>query len=112
MTSTLGKEICSMRSCPILAIALVLGFVAAAAHAGTGGTQMPWNTPLQNVLDNLTGVTGRTLAAFMIAIGGVLWGFTRHEEGAKRIGQAIVGIGFLLGAVSFIDLLGFQGAIF
>jgi type IV secretion system protein VirB2 len=64
------------------------------------------------VLDNLTGVTGKVLAAFMIAVGGVMWGFTRHEEGAKRIGQAIIGIGFLLGAVSFIDLLGFEGALF
>jgi type IV secretion system protein TrbC len=94
----------------LIFIALVL--VATAAHAGTGGTSMPWNTPLQRVLDNLTGVTGKILAAFMIAIGGVMWGFTRHEEGAKRIGQAIIGIGFLLGAVSFIDLLGFEGALF
>src|SRR6185295_3456730 len=94
-----------------LLLFVVLVLVATAAHAGTGGTSMPWNTPLQRVLDNLTGVTGKILAAFMIAIGGVMWGFTRHEEGAKRIGQAIVGIGFLLGAVSFIDLLGFQGAI-
>lgn len=95
----------------LLATALLLLF-ASDAWAGTGGQQMPWNTPLQNVFDNLTGITGRTLAGFMIAIGGIIWGFTRNEEGAKRIGQAIIGIGFLLGAVSFLDLLGFQGAIF
>ena len=97
---------------PLLILALFLALVATAAHAGTGGTTMPWNTPLQRVLDNLTGVTGKVLAAFMSAVGGVMWGFTRHEEGAKRIGQAIIGIGFLLGAVSFIDLLGFEGALF
>jgi type IV secretion system protein VirB2 len=96
-----------------LALPLVLlALFATAAHAGSSGTSMPWNTPLQNILDNLTGPTAKTLAGIMIVIGALVWGFGRHEVGASRIGQAIVAIGLLFGAVSFINTLGFAGASF
>lgn len=85
--------------------------MAHVAYAGTAGTDMPWNGPLQMVLDNLTGTTGRTLAAFMFVIGGAIWGFTRHEEGAKRFGQAIFGIAVMLGAIQIVGILAFTGAL-
>jgi type IV secretion system protein VirB2 len=85
--------------------------VTASAWAGTtGGTTMPWNAPLQSVLSDLTGPTGRTLAAFMFVLGGAVWGFTRHEEGAKKFGQAIFGIAVMLGAVQIVGMLAFAGA--
>jgi type IV secretory pathway VirB2 component (pilin) len=83
-----------------------------AAWAGTGGVDMPWNGPAQIILDNLTGPTGKVVAGLLIAIGGIVWGFTRHEEGAKRIAQAIVGIGLILGATNLVTTLGFQGCVF
>ncbi len=98
-------------SAVFVAIFASLAFTSA-AHAGSAGSALPWNTPLQTLLDNLTGPTGKTLAALMIAIGGVIWGFTRHEEGARRLGQAIVAIGLIYGAVGLITTLGFSGAIF
>ena len=83
-----------------------------AAFAGTGGGDMPWNKPFQTILDNLTGPTGKVLAGLMIAIGGIIWGFTRHEEGAKRIAQAIVGMGLVVGAANLVTTLGFEGCLF
>jgi type IV secretory pathway VirB2 component (pilin) len=82
----------------------------AVAWAGTGGTAMPWNTPFQALLDNLSGPTARVLAGIMLVIGGAVWGFTRHEEGAKRIGQAIFGIAIMFGAVQIVAALAFAGA--
>lgn len=98
-----------LRHLALAAVLLVLQ--GTSAHAGSSGTTMPWNTPLQNILDNLTGPTAKTLAGVMIVIGALVWGFGRHEAGASRIGQAVVSIGLLFGAVSFINTLGFQGAI-
>ncbi len=97
----------------VVGLALVLGLILAAeAYGGIGsGQNMPWNTPLERLLANLTGVTGKVLAGLMFVIGGAIWGFTRHEEGAKRFGQAIFGIGIMLGAVQFVDALGFTGAV-
>ena len=83
----------------------------AVVWAGTGGTDMPWNVPLQTLLDNLSGPTARVLAGMMLVIGGALWGFTRHEEGAKCIGQAIFGIAIMFGAVQIVTALAFAGAV-
>jgi type IV secretory pathway VirB2 component (pilin) len=85
---------------------------AGAAWAGTGGTDLPWNHPLQVVVDNLTGPTAKTVAALAFVLGGAMWMFTSHEQGAKRFGQALFGIAIVLGAVNLVDALGFQGALF
>jgi type IV secretory pathway VirB2 component (pilin) len=85
---------------------------ASAAHAGTGGSDLPWNHPLQVVVDNLTGPTAKTIAALAFVLGGAMWMFTSHEQGAKRFGQALFGVAIVLGAVNLVDALGFQGATF
>ena len=98
---------------PVLLVALAL-FIGAAgtAHAGTGGADLPWNHPLQVVVDNLTGPTAKTIAALAFVLGGAMWMFTSHEQGAKRFGQALFGVAIVLGAVNLVDALGFQGATF
>jgi type IV secretory pathway VirB2 component (pilin) len=91
-------------------IALWLSLWPTVAHAGTGGTDMPWNAPFSTLLANLTGPTARVMAGLMLVIGGVVWGFTRHDEGARRIGQAIFAIALMFGAVQIVGLLQFAGA--
>jgi type IV secretory pathway VirB2 component (pilin) len=104
------------KRCPALRIAVtaVAGALAdsAAAFGGTGGTDMPWNGPMQAILDNITGPTGKIIAGLLIALGGIVWGFTRHEEGFKRVAQAIIAIGLILGATNLVTTLGFQGCVF
>jgi type IV secretory pathway VirB2 component (pilin) len=92
-------------------IVLWLWLVPNVARAGTGGTDMPWNAPFSVLLANLTGPTARVMAGLMLVIGGVVWGFTRHEEGARRIGQAIFAIALMFGAVQIVGLLQFAGAM-
>jgi type IV secretion system protein TrbC len=75
-----------------------------------GGAIMPWTGPLQSLLDNLSGPTARVLGALAFVVGGALWAFTRHEEGAKRFGQAIIGIAIMIGAANIVATLGFVGA--
>src|SRR2546426_3066783 len=95
-----------------VAIALasvLLPHVAFAASAG-GGASMPWTGPLQSLLNNLSGPTARIIGALAFVVGGALWAFTRHEEGAKRFGQAIVGIAIMIGAANIVSALAFVGA--
>jgi type IV secretion system protein VirB2 len=93
-----------------LALALVfLPHVAFAASAG-GGAPMPWTGPLQSLLNNLSGPTARIIGALAFVVGGALWAFTRHEEGAKRFAQAIVGIAIMIGAANIVRALSFVGA--
>jgi type IV secretion system protein TrbC len=93
-----------------LALACVLlPHVACAAPTG-GGASMPWTGPLQSLLNNLSGPTARIIGALAFVVGGALWAFTRHEEGAKRFGQAIVGIAIMIGAANIVGALAFVGA--
>jgi type IV secretion system protein VirB2 len=84
---------------------------ASAAYAGTGGGNMPWNAPLQNLFANITGPTARALVGVAVAIAGAIWMFKRHEEGAGRLGQVVAGGALLLGAQFVIPNLGFAGAV-
>src|SRR5664279_331707 len=93
----------------LLTIALVVPDIALAAPVG-GGAVMPWTGPLQSLLDNLSGPTARIIGALAFVVGGALWAFTRHEEGAKRFGQAIVGIAVMIGAANIVAALAFVGA--
>lgn len=97
--------------------ALIFGTVlitlsAPAAQASTGGgAPMPWDTPLQNLLNNLTGPTARALVIIAIVACGLLWAFTRNEEGLKKLGQVAFGGAIAMGAVAMIASLGFSGAL-
>jgi type IV secretory pathway VirB2 component (pilin) len=100
-----------MRCARLAVMAMALALVATPAWAGDAGADMPWNTPLTTLLSNLTGPTARVFAGIMLVIGGMIWGFTRHEEGAKRIGQAIFAIAVMFGAVEIVAALQFAGAM-
>ena len=92
------------------ALLVLVPAVAAAAPAGAGAS-MPWTGPLQSLLNNLSGTTARILGALAFVVGGAIWAFTRHEEGAKRFGQAIVGIAIMIGAANIVTALAFVGAV-
>ena len=94
----------------VLVAALALLPAVAVAAPAAGGAAMPWTGPLQSLLNNLSGPTARILGALAFVVGGALWAFTRHEEGAKRFGQAIVGIAVMIGAANIVTALAFVGA--
>ena len=89
-----------------------LTLLMASEASASGGAAMPWDGPLQTLADALTGNTVRLVAVIAIAMGGIIWAFTRNEEGAKRIGQAVLGLGIAIGATTFAATLGISGASF
>ena len=105
MISPQVRRVFNVATCLLLALPATL----LAAPIG-GGADMPWTAPLQSLLDNLSGITARILGALAFVVGGAIWAFTRHEEGAKRFGQAIVGIAVMIGAAGIVNSLAFVGA--
>ena len=93
----------------VVTLMILLPELALAAPAG-GGAAMPWTGPLQSLLSNLSGPTARILGALAFVVGGAMWAFTRHEEGARRFGQAIIGIAMMIGAANIVTALAFVGA--
>ena len=93
------------------AVAVLTLSVAITSSASAGaGAAMPWDTPLQNLLSNLSGPTAQALVLIAIVACGLLWAFTRNEEGLKRLGQVAFGGAIAMGAVALLASLGFAGA--
>ena len=106
--STAHRRVLVGRAFALLALVAVL----AAPAAASGGAAMPWDGPLQTIADALTGNTIRLVAVIALAAGGIVWAFTKNEEGVKRIGQAVLGLGVAIGAASFAATLGISGSTF
>lgn len=96
----------------LVAFALLLISAAPAWASGFGGPDMPWNTPLQNLLDNLSGPTAQTIGMLMFVIGALTWGFSRNEEHVRRFGGAVFGCAVAIGVVNLFNALAFQGSVF
>lgn len=87
---------------PTLVVATVV-LVAGPALAGTSGTAMPWETPLQTVQDSLAGPVAKAVGVIAIVITGL--GFAFAEGGsAMRKGIGIVfGLAIAFTATTFIS---------
>ena len=93
----------------LLALPLITIRTALAAAGGGGG--LPWEAPITAVVDSLSGPVAFSAAILMFVVGGIMWGLTRHEEGARRFAQAIFGAAIALSAVTILTTLGFGGAV-
>ena len=94
------------------ALATALAATASPAWAAGAGATMPWDGPLQALVNNLTGTTARALVLLAVVGAGLLWAFTRNEEGLKKLGQITFGGAIALGAATLMANLGFAGATF
>ena len=92
--------------------ALVLGLVFVPdLWAGGTGTTMPWNTPMQTLLNNMTGPTARMLVGIATAFSGYKWMFQSHEQGANNLARVTVGGAIALTAQTIISYASFGGAL-
>ena len=78
------------------AIALVL---AGAAHAA--GSGMPWEEPLQKVLDSVQGPVAKIVAVMVIITTGLTLAFGETAGGFRRLIQIVFGLSIAFAASSF-----------
>lgn len=96
----------------IVSALLALGFVFVPdLWAGGMGTEMPWNTPMQTLLNNMTGPTARALVGIATAYSGYRWMFASHEQGANSLARVAVGGAIALTAQTIISYASFGGAL-
>ncbi|KQV39934.1 MULTISPECIES: TrbC/VirB2 family protein [unclassified Rhizobium] len=97
----------------LLAIALMIATAIAAATpavASSGGS-LPWEGPLEQIQESITGpVAGYiALAAFAIAGGMLIFGGELNDF-ARRLMYVVLVAGILLGASTIVGLFGATGA--
>ena len=90
-----------------LALTLIL-WVAGPAHAA--GSGMPWEAPLQQVVDSITGPVARAAGVIAIVMVGITIAFTEGGSALRKF--AYVGAGLTLAfwaATGVVSLFGFAG---
>ena len=84
---------------PCLAIAgIALGLATTAQAAGTG---MPWEQPLQQILDSVQGPVAKIVAVLVIITTGLTLAFGETSGGFRRLIQIVFGLSIAFAASSF-----------
>ncbi len=89
-----------LRRPPLVAVVLALA-VTIAATAQAAGSGMPWEEPLQQVLESVQGPVARIMAVIIIIITGLTLAFGETAGGFRRLIQIIFGLSIAFAASSF-----------
>ena len=73
--------------------------LAAPAHAG--GSSMPWEAPLQSILESIEGPVAKIVAVIIIIVTGLSLAFGDTSGGFRRLVQIVFGLSIAFGASSF-----------
>ena len=91
-------------------IVIAIGLAAFAAPAYAAGSGMPWEGPLQQIVDSITGPVARAAAVIAIVIAGITIIFSEGGGGVRKLAFVGLGIAIMFAAVSFfMDFFGFAG---
>jgi type IV secretion system protein VirB2 len=86
---------------PSLAVGLALASVLAAAQAQAAGSGMPWEEPLQQVLESVQGPVAKIVAVIIIITTGLTLAFGETAGGFRRLIQIVFGLSIAFAASSF-----------
>jgi type IV secretory pathway VirB2 component (pilin) len=80
-----------------------LGMIAvtAANTAYAAGSNMPWEQPLQQILDSIQGPVAKIVAVIIIIITGLTLAFGDTSGGFRRLVQIVFGLSIAFAASSF-----------
>ena len=82
----------------MIALAIVLATTHSALAAGSG---MPWEAPLQRILDSVQGPVAKVTAVVIIVITGLSLSFGDMSGGFRRMIQIVFGLSIAFAASSF-----------
>jgi type IV secretory pathway VirB2 component (pilin) len=90
----LSRYISAAATTAFLSLAL-----APAAHAS--GSSMPWEAPLQSILESIEGPVAKIIAVIIIIITGLTLAFGDTSGGFRRLIQIVFGLSIAFAASSF-----------
>jgi len=87
---------------------LIYGLASAPLHAA--GSGMPWEGPLESILDSIQGPVVRIVAVLIIAITGLTLAFGDTSGGFRRLVQVVFGLSIAFAATGFfLTFFGYAG---
>lgn len=97
---------------PVSGTLLLLESVTTITEAAPTGPPMPWDGPLNTILFSLSGTVAHVLITVAVIVTGLVFAFTEHGSGARRLFGVAFGGALALGALSFMTAVGWAGATF
>ena len=89
---------------------LALATLAFAAPAYASGSGMPWEGPLQQILDSITGPVARAVGVIAIVMAGFTIAFSDGGSGVRKLAWAGLGLACVFAAATWgLELFGFAG---
>jgi type IV secretion system protein TrbC len=82
-------------------LALIAWLTATARPAYAAGSNMPWEQPLQQILDSVQGPVAKIIAVIIIIITGLTLAFGDTSGGFRRLIQIVFGLSIAFAASSF-----------
>ncbi|WP_288049167.1 TrbC/VirB2 family protein [Acidiphilium sp.] len=76
-------------------------FAALTAPAYAAGSNMPWEQPLQQILDSIQGPVAKIIAVIVIIMTGLTLAFGESSGGFRRLTQIVFGLSIAFAASSF-----------
>ncbi len=99
------------RSLLTLAVIAVAAIVAASPAFASSGGSLPWEGPLEQIQESITGPIAGYIALAAVAIaGGMLIFGGELNDFARRLMYVVLVAGILLGATTIVGLFGATGA--
>ena len=100
---------CSLRHHLGAALAVAaLSVLAAPAYAS--GSNMPWEQPLQQILDSIQGPVAKIVSVIIIVVTGLTLAFGDTSGGFRRLIQIVFGLSIAFAASSFfLSFFSFSG---
>lgn len=86
-----------------VATAIAVSFVALSLSpaASAAGSSMPWEAPLQSILESIEGPVAKIIAVMIIIITGLTLAFGDTSGGARKLIQIVFGLSIAFAASSF-----------
>jgi type IV secretory pathway VirB2 component (pilin) len=86
---------------PVLIAVLGLALLVLASAAHAAGSNMPWEAPLQSILDSIQGPVARIVAVIVIISTGLALAFGDTSGGFRKLVQIVFGLSIAFAASSF-----------
>lgn len=79
----------------------IVGFLSSVSAAQAAGTGMPWEQPLNQILQSVEGPVAKILAVIIIITTGLTLAFGDTSGGFRRLVQIVFGLSIAFAASSF-----------
>ncbi|MGE0233611.1 TrbC/VirB2 family protein [Pseudorhodoplanes sp.] len=85
----------------VLFIAIVTIASLSVSPASAAGSSMPWEAPLQRILESIEGPVAKIIAVIIIIVTGLTLAFGDTSGGFRRLVQIVFGLSIAFAASSF-----------